>query len=97
MNPAPSKTPASMIEDGYSIDLVPWWKYLWQRFNPWHPWPKEEIKWIPVGPAMFGMENSHVAVLYSDKTVCTFTRDELLLHSHRFQSATHYCPLPPLP
>lgn len=46
MIPTPTKTPASMIEDGYAIDLVPWWKYLWQRLNPWHRRPRTEMRWI---------------------------------------------------
>lgn len=26
--------PASLISDGYTIDLTPWWKHLIQFFNP---------------------------------------------------------------
>lgn len=32
--PACGHPPASMIEDGYSIDLTPWWRYYVQKFNP---------------------------------------------------------------
>ena len=32
--PACGQPPASMIEDGYSIDLTPWWRYYVQKFNP---------------------------------------------------------------
>lgn len=32
--PACGQPPASMIEDGYSIDLTPWWRYYAQKFSP---------------------------------------------------------------
>ncbi len=32
--PACGHPPASMIEDGYSIDLTPWWHYYAQKLNP---------------------------------------------------------------
>jgi len=28
------KTPASMISDGYTIDLTPWWKYYLRKLFP---------------------------------------------------------------
>ena len=104
MNPTPSKTPASLIEDGYAIDLVPWWKYLWQRFNPWRLWPKEETKWIPVTPEFFKGEwgCERVAGLYLMRggmpvvRVFDSTGHDLALLS-LMTNITHYCPLPPLP
>ena len=101
MSPTPSKTPASLIEDGYSIDLVPWWKYLWQRFNPWHPSPKEGMRWIPINPieesSCVATVDPAVAVLYKDGSVAVSTYNEMRLCIRRSKEITHYCPLPPLP
>lgn len=102
MNPSPSKTPASLIEDGYAIDLVPWWKYLWQRFNPWRLWQKEEMKWIPATPEFFkgawGCERVAGLSLLKDGTpvVCVFDSHDLAFLP-LLTNITHYCPLPPLP
>ena len=97
----PGKTPTSLIEDGYVIDLVPWWKYLWQRFNPWRlvfPWPEKGMRWIPVASSeestFSTTVNPVVAVLYADKSVAISAYKEMRLTT---QEATHYCLLPPLP
>ena len=46
--PACGGTPASMIEDGYSTDLVPWWRHYVQKFNPFRrkPPPTRWIGWV---------------------------------------------------
>ena len=37
-------TCASMISDGYTIDLTPWWRYYARKFNPF----KRRRKMVPM-------------------------------------------------
>lgn len=60
--PACGGTPASMIEDGYSTDLVPWWRHYVQKFNPFRPIRrKTEFEWQPIETAP--MDGSWVLVV----------------------------------
>ncbi len=91
------KTPVSLTEDIYTTDLTPWWHYLLVRLNPWRLVRRRpEMRWKVFTAEVFQIQ-THVVVLYDDRTVATFTPDELQLYAHRLGSATHYCQLPELP
>jgi len=41
-----------MIEDGYSIDLTPWWRYYAQKFNPFKRRRRMvPMQWLPIETA----------------------------------------------
>jgi len=91
------KTPVSLVEDIYTTDLTPWWRYLLLRLNPWRlVRQRPEMRWRVFTAEVFQIQ-THVAVLYGDKLVTTFTPEELRRHAKRLGAATHYCPLPELP
>lgn len=93
--PTCGNPPASLIEDGYSIDLTPWWKHYLQRFNPFRLIRrKTEFRWILMGEndqAIWSHEM--VAVRNSQDVDAEHTRNITLAD---LSFATHWCPLPPL-
>lgn len=48
MKPEPL-APASLISDGYTIDLVPWWRHFVHRFNPFR---RRRRSHVPMDDAM---------------------------------------------
>ena len=59
--PACGQPPASMIEDGYSIDLTPWWRYYLRKFNPF----KRRRRMVPMEDVMEVLKsvNSHLETI----------------------------------
>lgn len=49
------KPPASLIEDGYSIDLTPWWRYYLQKLLPFKS--RKVVALEDVLPLLDAMEN----------------------------------------
>lgn len=97
MNLTPPNTPASMIEDGLSTDLAPWWRYYLQKFNPFKR-RKLKMEWLPLTAVADMLQHGgHVAVLDDNGWVACYTHDEILTWSHRFDKTKYWCPLPPLP
>ncbi len=105
MNPSPEPTcpacggtPASMIEDGYSTDLVPWWRHYAQKFNPFRLVRRKVVmRWIPFTTAAVMSGYDYVVVLFKDGSVASYDREDLHTFRYYFDTATHWCPLPPLP
>jgi hypothetical protein len=92
-----NKTPVSLTEDIYSTDLTPWWRYLLVRLNPWRLVRRRpEMCWVPFTVQVFQLQ-THVAVLFENRSVLIFSPSESQHYSHCFASATHYCQLPELP
>jgi len=91
-------TPASLIEDVHSIDLVPWWKYYAQQFNPFRLIRRTtEIRWIPMGEndqAIWSHQAIAVKMWREDNVDSAITSD-ITINDLTFVS--HWCPLPPLP
>lgn len=51
-------TPASLIEDAYATDLVPWWRYLVSKFRR-----RPRLHWTTVMPKLDG---TYVVMLLPD-------------------------------
>lgn len=96
--PTCGNPPASLIEDGYSIDLTPWWKHYLQRFNPFRLIRrKTEFRWILMGEndqAIWSHEMVAVKIWHKEIVRVMPTRNTMDIN---FADATHWCPLPPLP
>jgi len=102
--PTCGKPPASLIEDGYGIDLVPWWRYFLQRINPWRmvfPAPRPEMQWIPIGECDNQMRMHDRVALLVGKNVsfryAVIVTSQFPAHRDALDRATHWCPLPPFP
>ncbi len=77
MNPKPpcpacGQPPASMIEDGYSIDLTPWWRYYVQKFNPFkrrrRTVPMEDV--VPLLDVLGRIENEGCSHTNRSRNAC---------------------------
>lgn len=96
------KPPASLIEDGYSTDLVPHWRYLLGKLNPLRLIKqKTEMKWRSVDADFYsGNWGSQWIVALSEwegeDVMAAFNLSDVPFLKH-LSRATHWCPLPPLP
>jgi hypothetical protein len=96
--PACGNTPTSLIEDGYSTGLTPWWKYYVQKFSPFRLIRrKTEFRWIPMGECdqvIWSHECVAVKMWHSPLVDAVTTCN---VSTADFDFASHWCPLPPLP
>ena len=96
--PTCGNPPASMIEDGYSIDLIPWWKHYLQKFNPFRLIRRQtEFRWVPMGEndqAIWSHEAIAVRARLTYEVKAIFTHDTI---PSDLDIVSHWCPLPPLP
>jgi hypothetical protein len=88
-----------MIEDGYTTDLLPWWRHYWQKFNPFRLIRRQtEFRWVPMGEndqAIWSHEMVAVCWRADGYVEAAFTRDITL--NDLMDRASHWCPLPPHP
>ncbi len=105
--PACGGPPASLIEDGYGIDLVPWWRYYAQKLNPfrlirwvWRKLKPAECGWVRMGVCDEQIwECERVTLLFSfhGREVQIQSLRTIFLTPKMLKDATHWFPLPPLP
>jgi len=96
--PTCGNTPASLIEDGYGINLVPWWQHYLQKFNPFRLIQrKTEFRWIPMGERDQEIWSHEVVAVKMWHSQATDTVNTCNASIADFDFVSHWCPLPPLP